>query len=40
MKDYSKIEQEVDAIANQIWDVALNIWEFAELRYKKFKSSA
>jgi aminobenzoyl-glutamate utilization protein B len=40
MTDYTKLEQEVDAVADTIWDVASNVWEFAELGYKEFKSSA
>jgi len=40
MTDYTKIEKEVDAQANMIWDVASNVWEFAELGYEEFKSSA
>ena len=33
MTDYTKIEKEVDAIEEKIWDVASKIWEFAELGY-------
>jgi aminobenzoyl-glutamate utilization protein B len=40
MKDYSKIAKEVDAIESKIWDVASNIWEFAEQGYHEVKSSA
>jgi aminobenzoyl-glutamate utilization protein B len=40
MSDYTKIEKEVDAQADMIWDVASNVWEFAELGYEEFKSSA
>ena len=39
MTDYTKIEQEVDGASDMIWDVASNVWEFAELGYKEFKSS-
>jgi aminobenzoyl-glutamate utilization protein B len=40
MTDYTKLEKEVDAQADMIWDVASNVWEFAELGYEEFKSSA
>ncbi len=40
MTDYAKIEKDVDAAADAIWDVASKVWEFAELGYKEFKSSA
>ncbi len=40
MTDYTKIEKEVHAAAETIWDVASHVWEFAELGYKEFKSSA
>jgi aminobenzoyl-glutamate utilization protein B len=40
MTDYTKLEQEVDAQADLIWDVASNVWEFAELGYEEEQSSA
>ncbi len=40
MKNYNIIEKEVDAVSDMIWDVASNVWEFAELGYKEFKSSS
>ncbi len=40
MIDYKKIENEVDAVSDMIWDVASNVWEFAELGYKEFQSSS
>ena len=40
MTDYTKLDKEVDAQADMIWDVASNVWEFAELGYEEFKSSA
>ena len=40
MTDYSKLEKEVDAQADLIWEVASNVWEFAELAYEEVKSSA
>ena len=40
MTDYTKIEKEVDAIEEKIWDVASKIWEFAELGYHEVDSSA
>ena len=30
----------MEALADSIWDVASKVWEFAELGYKEFKSSA
>ena len=40
MTDYTKLEKEVDAQADMIWDVASNVWEFAELGYEELNSSA
>ncbi|MDX8339033.1 amidohydrolase [Draconibacterium sp. IB214405] len=40
MTDYNKIEKEVDAVSDMIWDVASNVWEYAELGYKEFESSS
>ena len=40
MTDYTKLEQEVDAQADVIWDMASHVWEFAELGYRELKSSA
>ena len=40
MTDYTKLEKAVDAQADLIWDVASNVWEFAELGYVEVKSSA
>ena len=40
MTDYTTIDQEVDAVSDLIWDMASNVWEFAELGYQEFKSSA
>ena len=40
MTDYAKLEKQVAAAADLIWDMASNVWEFAELGYKEFKSSA
>jgi aminobenzoyl-glutamate utilization protein B len=40
MTDYTKLEQEVDAQADVIWDMASHVWEFAELGYSEMKSSA
>jgi aminobenzoyl-glutamate utilization protein B len=40
MTDYAKIEAEVDAVAGVIWDVALHVWQFAELGMQELKSSA
>jgi aminobenzoyl-glutamate utilization protein B len=40
MSDYSKIEKEVDAQADVIWDMASNVWQFAELGFQEEQSSA
>lgn len=40
MSGYEKIEQEVEDQADAIWDMASNVWEFAELGYDELKSSA
>ena len=40
MTDYTKLEQEVDAQGDTIWDMASHVWEFAELGYWELKSSA
>jgi aminobenzoyl-glutamate utilization protein B len=40
MADYTKIEKEVDAQADTMWDVASKVWEFAELGYQELQSSA
>jgi aminobenzoyl-glutamate utilization protein B len=40
MTDYAKIEAEVDAVADVIWDVGLHVWEFAEVGMEEVKSSA
>lgn len=40
MDDYNKIEKGVEAVSDMIWDVASNVWEFAELGYNEFKSSS
>ena len=39
MTDYTKIEKEVDAVADVIWDVGSNVWEFAELGLEEVQSS-
>ena len=39
MTDYTKIEKEVDAQADLIWDMASNVWEFAELGLEEEQSS-
>jgi len=38
--DYTKLDKEVEAQADLVWDIASHVWEFAELSYKEFKSSA
>ncbi len=40
MNDYGQLEQEVDALADLIWDAASHVWEYAELGYKEYRSSA
>ncbi len=40
MSSYVKIEKAVDDQADVIWDMASNVWEFAELGYEELKSSA
>jgi hypothetical protein len=35
MTDNGQLEQEVDALADLIWDVASRVWEYAELGYKE-----
>lgn len=40
MASYSRLEQEVDSVADLIWDVASHVWEYAEVVYKEYKSSA
>jgi aminobenzoyl-glutamate utilization protein B len=35
-----KLEKEMDAQADMIWNVASRVWEFAELAYEELKSSA
>jgi aminobenzoyl-glutamate utilization protein B len=39
MKDYTKLENEVDAVADDIWDMASKVWEFAELGFEEVQSS-
>ncbi len=40
MTDYTALENEVDAQADVIWDMASHVWEFAELGYRELESSA
>lgn len=40
MADYTKLEKEVGSLNTTIWETASHVWEFAELGYKEFKSSA
>jgi aminobenzoyl-glutamate utilization protein B len=40
MTDYTKIEQQVDNVADLIWDLASHVWDFAELGLGEVKSSA
>lgn len=40
MTTYKKIDQEVQSLSDTIWDIASNVWEFAELGYEEFESSA
>lgn len=40
MSKYEKLDNEVKALSDVIWDMASNVWDFAELSYEEFKSSA
>ena len=40
LNDYAKIETEVNTRADVIWDMALNVWKFAELGLQELQSSA
>ena len=40
MTDYTKLEKEVDAQADLIWEIASRVWEFAEVGYEELQSSA
>jgi aminobenzoyl-glutamate utilization protein B len=40
MTDYTKLEKEVDAVADVTWDMASNVWTFAELGFEEEQSSA
>ena len=40
MTDYTKLEKELDAAADTIWDVCCHIVEFAELGFEEVQSSA
>jgi len=37
MTDYTKIEQQVDNVADLIWDLASRVWDFAELGHGAFR---
>jgi len=40
MSDYKEIDREVDALGDVIWDMASNVWKFAELGFQEERSSA
>ncbi len=40
MTEYTKLEKEVNAQADVIWDMASNVWTFAELGFQEEQSSA
>ena len=40
MTDYTKIEQQVDNVADLIWDLASQVWKYAELGMEELQSSA
>jgi len=40
MKDYSKVDSEVNAVSNVIWEMATNVWKFSELGYEEVTSAA
>lgn len=39
-KDYGPIAEQVDAVAETIWDMASNVWTFAELGMEEAQSSS
>ena len=39
-KDYSQIAQQVEAVAETIWDMASKVWTFAELGMEEEQSSS
>jgi len=40
MSDYGKIDREVNALSDTIWDMATKVWSFAELGFAELESSA
>ena len=40
INDYSRIDKEVDALSDTIWDMATNVWTFAELGFREINSLA
>lgn len=40
LTDYTKLDKEVASVADDIWDLGRNVWEFAELGFAETKSSA
>ena len=40
MTDYTEFEQEVDNVADRIWDLASQVWQYAELGMEELQSSA
>lgn len=40
MSDYTKLDQEITEIADELWSVSSKVWELAELSYQEIESSA
>jgi aminobenzoyl-glutamate utilization protein B len=40
MTDYSKVDNEVDAVADEIWDLGSQVWKYAEVGFEELESSA
>ncbi len=40
MADHDKLDAEVEAVADLIWDMASKVWELAEVSYEEVESSA
>ncbi|GAM54748.1 hypothetical protein JCM19231_4484 [Vibrio ishigakensis] len=40
MSDYTKLDQEVTEIADELWSVSSRVWQLAELSYQEIESSA
>ena len=40
MTDYTNIDREVEQLSEVIWGMASQVWDYAELSYEEFESSA